>query len=355
MAFVSALAAFPSPLVSGQSGNPQPSTPLKVIAASRGIRFGASARVSSLRDHDFVKLLQREADVTAAANAFKWHVMARNSREPDYNRIDHFVGFAERLGFRQRGHAIIWDKKQYIPSWAKDIIDTANGAEALILERTHTLVSRYRGRLASWDVVNEGVNWNTGKFENGPLFRALGIEYAALAFHAAHDADPLAELVYNDYVLPHHPMHQTGVLDFLDKMERRHAPVTTVGLQGHIKLAAAGKGLRDWERFLSELAARNLSIIVTELDVTDDGPQNDVRARDILAADAMAEFMSVTLAQNAVKEVMVRSLTDRYEGLTYALPRADKGKRRPAPFDYANRPKPLRDALAWAFANAPSR
>ena len=326
---------------------------LKAAAREKGIRFGAAARVTALEDQAFLALLREQCNVTAAANAFKWHVMEKGL-SVNFADTDKFAAFAVNNGFRQRGHAIVWDRERYSPR----AIQTATSARVLgnmVAQRSFGLVSRYRGAVQSWDVVNEAVHWKTGGMEKGPLYSALGLEYAEIAFKAARDADAEAELVYNDYVRPYRTAHQEGVLRFLDEMARRGTPIDAIGIQGHLWLNETNVDYNRWSNFLREIEGRGLKILLTEFDVVDNGPVHDFVRRDMIAADYVRDFLDVTLENRAVIEVVVRSLTDKYEGLSWASPRKDGQRRRPSPFDASNQAKPMRDAMLQAFASAPAR
>lgn len=65
-------------------------------------------------------------------------------------------------------------------------------------EHIHTVVGRYKGRIVGWDVVNEAIN-DDGTWRNSPFYQILGEDFIYLAFQYAHEADPDAQLYYNDY------------------------------------------------------------------------------------------------------------------------------------------------------------
>ena len=97
------------------------------------------------------------------------------------------------------GHTLIWGNGKYNPPWIRDL--PHDRVAAFIDEFIRKVVGHYRGRLASWDVVNEPTSLGIGSeppFQHGPFYDALGSSYVARCFRAARAADPKAILVLNE-------------------------------------------------------------------------------------------------------------------------------------------------------------
>jgi endo-1,4-beta-xylanase len=103
------------------------------------------------------------------------------------------------------------------------------------------------------------------------------------------------------------------------------------------------------------VADRGLDILITELDVLDDGLPADVKVRDRAVADIYNRYLDVALAQPAVKAVMAFGLTDRYTWLQEDYPREDGAERRPLVYDSGLDPKPARRAVASSLRQARHR
>jgi endo-1,4-beta-xylanase len=114
-----------------------------------------------------------------------------------------------------------------------------------------------------------------------------------------------------------------------------------------------------FRKFLEEIAARGLKIIVTELDVNDIDLPGDIAARDRGVAESYARYLAVCLDQRAVIAVITWGLSDRYTWLTPEsganFRRRDRLPQRPLPFDADFRPKPAFDAVLKAIEDAPAR
>jgi endo-1,4-beta-xylanase len=209
--------------------------------------------------------------------------------------------------------------------------------------------------LHSLDVVNEALAQDGSGMRPSFWLQAFGPGYLDMAFHAARAANPEALLVYNDYGCEAETQAcaklRANCLTLLDGMIGRGVPVQAVGLQGHLSAFGARVDQKRLHAFVQEIEARNLAILVTELDVDDEGGSWDANLRDAAVADAAARFLDVMLDSRALKAVLTWGLTDRYADPTDSLHLKLMGWRdRKFPYDTALRPKPLRAALARAFS-----
>ena len=150
---------------------------------------------------------------------------------------------------------------------------------------------------------------------------------------------------------------QRNALIVLDSLLDANVPVHAFGVQAHLdaldfaeRFDADGYG-----QFLSELADHGLTILITEIDVLDDGLPADIDVRDAAVAEAYQRYLVVALAEPDVASLMTFNLTDRYTWLQEDYPREDNEPRRPLPFDQDLQPKPAYDAVFSALEAAPSR
>lgn len=182
---------------------------------------------------------------------------------------DALVEWAQKNQMSIHGHTLVWH--QQTPKWFFE-----NGDRAVVTERMkdhiHTLVGRYKGKLQSWDVVNEAINdggnEETAKTEglrDSPWLQALGPDYLTLAFRLAHEADPDATLYYNDYNIESGPKHASSMV-LLRRLLSEGAPVHAVGIQGHWRSGSVP--FDDIDKAISNYASLGLKVSITELDVT---------------------------------------------------------------------------------------
>ena len=163
------------------------------------------------------------------------------------------------------GHCLVWHNQ--IPS---DVFHDARGnlvTRKVLLKRMrdhiHTVVGRYKGRIKSWDVVNEALN-DDGSLRQTPWLKIIGKDYIAKAFQYAHETDPQAELTYNDYSLENEPK-RNGAIALVKELKRKKVPVTSVGLQGHDSLSWPSADQED--ATIKAFGNLGVRVIVSELDI----------------------------------------------------------------------------------------
>lgn len=186
-----------------------------------------------------------------------------------FERPDALVKWAQQNKLSIHGHTLVWHAQT--PDWFFRDGDKAAVTERL-KDHIHTLVGRYKGKIQSWDVVNEAINdggnEETGMTEalrNTQWMQSLGPEYLTLAFKFAHEADPDATLYYNDYNIESGPKHASSMV-LLKRLLSEKAPVHAVGIQGHWR--SGNVPFKDIDRAISDYASLGLKVSITELDVT---------------------------------------------------------------------------------------
>jgi endo-1,4-beta-xylanase len=340
---------------------------LRKSAAQKGLLYGTTIAAAQITgDLPFADLVRQEAGLVVAENEMKWQVMNRGGPgNDDFAPADTIAAFAATNNLVLRGHNLLWYYRT--PEWFFDLPDRT-AQERAVVEHIQQLAGRYRGRIHSWDVVNEPIEPKDGRpdgLRTAVFLETLGPEYLDLAYHTARDADPNAHLVVNEYDVeldaPEQEARRNALLRLLEGMRRSGTPVDAVGIQAH--LAAAGGppfSAPLLRRFLADIASLGLTIQITELDVTDENVPADVTVRDNLVADAYRRFLDAALDEPAVKMVVTWGLSDRHSWIvrreTYqAKWRTDDAPSRPLPFDAELEAKPAFDAIAGAFAHAPRR
>ena len=343
----------------------QAEQPLRDIAATRGIRYGSTAMASQLLAGDsFTDLLVREVAALVPENEMKWLHMSTAPFQADYRMADSLVDFAVSHGLLVRGHNLLWYWST--PKWFKELGGRETARTAL-LQRVTDMVSRYRGKIDSWDVVNEPVNPPDDRSDHlraDVFLSQIGPEYLRLAHTAARAADPGARLVLNEYGVeydtPEMDRKRAAVLDVIENMRTRHIPIDALGIQAHLSVGRYPFSEQKLRDYLRRAATMGLEIQITELDCTDELAPSDIAARDRMVADEYRRFLDVALDEPAVKMVMTWGLSDRYSWIVRHEDnpeerRTDGTEERPLPFDRDLQRKPAWYALAEAFARAPAR
>jgi endo-1,4-beta-xylanase len=344
---------------------------LHAIAKSKGMRFGSAVGAGpsssgSFRNLDFAALLKRDCGILVAENEMKWQALRPNARDYNFAPFDEMLAFAEANGMAMRGHTLMWHRPQWQPGWleAHDFgARPASEAERLLTTHIKMVTDRYRGRINSYDVVNETVLEDSSLAQTA-ISRAMGGTEALvdLAFHTARQQLPEAQLVYNDYMSwePGTEKHCAGVLKLLEGFRKRNVPVDALGIQSHIRIdtldPSTGNGPRrerEWRKFLDEVVAMGYDLLITEFDVNDQALPADIAARDQAVAGYAKAYFEIMLSYPQLKDVLAWGMCDPYSWLQQFQPlRSDRQAKRPCPYDAAFNAKPLHGVLASALAGA---
>jgi endo-1,4-beta-xylanase len=336
--------------------------PLWRTAADRGLVFGTSTATWQLEDAEYARLVDHEAAILFTEDDLLWYrLRPEPGAELDFTYGDRFFAFAEERGQLVFATHLVWDEG-FGEGWTEDDLFGMEDARSLMLDTVEQVVGHYRGRVAGWVVVNEAIDAHEadGLRRDYPWYQTVGPDYVAEAFRAARAADPDALLVLNEFGFETDDEYdaaadkQVKALVVLDALLADGVPVDAFGVQAHLEAAGFAEKFdaAGYQAFLAELADRGMTILVTELDVLDDGVPEDIPTRDEAIADAYRTYLDVALAEPAVAAVMTFGLSDRYTWLQEDYPREDGVARRPLPYDEELRPKPAYDALAGALGGA---
>ena len=340
---------------------------LRNLAAKKGLLYGTTISARQITgDPPFVDLALQQAGLVVAENDMKWQVMNRGARgNDDYGPADTVAAFALENDLALRGHNLLWYHRT--PNWFFDL-DSRQEIESAIVERIRRLAGRYRGRVHSWDVVNEPIEPKDGRLDGlrtEVFLEMFGPDYLDLAYRTARETDLAARLVVNEYDLeldtPEQEARRTALLNLLERMQRSATPVDALGIQAHLCCAGGPPfSAPRFRRFLADVAGLGLTIQITELDVTDEHAPADEAVRDRLVADTYSRFLEAALDEPAVKMVVTWGLSDRHSWIVRRETHESKWRTdglpsRPLPFDAELKPKPAFDAVAQAFVHAPQR
>ena len=245
-----------------------PAAPVALKDVFRGsFLVGAALNEDQIyeRDPGAVALIERQFDAISPEDVLKWECVHPAPGTYDFAAADRYVDFGHRHGMAVIGHTLVWHSQ--VPRW---VFQDANGnpvgrdtALARMRDHIFTVVGRYKGRSKGWDVVNEALK-DDGTLRDSPWRRAIGDDYIVKAFQFAHEADPGAELYYNDYSLEN-PAKRDGAIRLVKEVEAAGVPVRAINSQEHQKLDWPSAALVD--SMFSAFAAAGLHANVTELDV----------------------------------------------------------------------------------------
>ncbi|NBP69850.1 MAG: endo-1,4-beta-xylanase, partial [Cytophagia bacterium] len=152
-----------------------------------------------------------------------------------------------------------------------------------------TVVSRYKGKIYAWDVVNEAISDKQEEYlRKSPWLEIIGEEFIAKAFEYAHEADPNALLFYNDYN-EINPVKREKIIRLVTNLKASGIPIHGIGLQGH--WAVNEPSAEQLDATLTAFANTGLQMQITELDISVYPKEHE--ARDKKAEDYDTSFSSV--------------------------------------------------------------
>lgn len=328
-------------------------TGMRDIAARRGLVFGCAAATYELKDADFSAALARESGILSAEYEMKRAALEPQRDQYDFSGGDGLLAFARTHGMTFRGHTLVWHHSN--PPWLEEALQGAD-ADHLLTGYIAAVAGHYKGRVRSWDVINEAISPPDGRSDglrSTMWLKRFGPGYIDTAFHAAHDADPRALLVYNDWGCelgaPENDRFRAVTLNFLERALARNVPIHALGLQGHLSAFGMQVDQKKLANFLGSVKAMGLTILVTEHDVDDSGGPSDIAIRDRAVADASRRFLDVMLSSDATKIVLTWGLSDRFVDPPGWRDRLAGRYPRPLPLDRDYQRKPMWRAMAEAF------
>jgi endo-1,4-beta-xylanase len=326
---------------------------LKSLAAAKGLVFGAANNTYWLGFPDFAHAYARECAILVPEYELKREITEPTQGVLDFTAGEQLASFAHAHAMLLRGHPLVWFAAN--PPWLDEAILSARG-EGIFRDYIRATAGHFAGRMHSWDVVNEAIEIADGRADglrNTNWLKRFGPRYIDDAFHAAHEADPASLLVYNDYGLesdtPDHDARRAAVLKLLEGMIARGVPVGALGLQGHITAFGPKINQAKLARFLGDVQATGLRILVTEHDVDDGGGPTDFVSRDRGVADASRRMLDVALDNRATMALLTWGLSDRFLRQESTKETLLRGTPRKLPFDGAMQPTAMRGAIAQAL------
>jgi endo-1,4-beta-xylanase len=341
------------------SGKQDAQVSLRDAAASRGLLFGSAIPKKNLfADSLFSRLVERQCGILVPELELKWEALRPAPGQFDFRGADWLYQYTQTNRMLFRGHTLVWEAA--LPAWFQSTVNAQN-AKSILHEHITTVVTRYAGKMHSWDVVNEAFRIEDnqpGGLKATPWLQFIGPNYIESAFYAAHEADPSAALYYNENWLEPETeaseQKRRAVLAFLKSSKKKGVPIHGLGIQSHLFAEANVTG-PNFRRFLDEVAGLGLAIAVSELDVRDKNLPASPETRDRLVAEQYYKYLSFVLKCHAVKTVLTWGLSDRYTWIARSQGRADGLPVRPLPYDANLEPTQARAAVQRALEEAPAR
>jgi endo-1,4-beta-xylanase len=256
-------------------------------------------------------IVKAQFNTISPENVLKWESVHPEPGKFNFEMADRYVEFGRENKMFIVGHNLIWH--QQTPKWffQDDKGNPIGRATLLARMREHifTVVGRYKGKIGGWDVVNEALN-EDGTLRESQWEKIIGEDYLLKAYQFAHEADPSAELYYNDYSLENLPK-QNGAIALIKKLQMNGIPLHAVGLQEHDKM--------DWpttnqvDETISAFAKLGVKVMITEMDIDLLPPATRSQGAEVSMNFALrAELNPYT---NGLPDSVQQKLAQRYADL----------------------------------------
>lgn len=318
---------------------------LRRLAELRRFYVGVSTAPQFLDDPGYAELLASQFNMLAAENAMKWEVVHPEPERYDFSQGDALVAFAKANGMAVYGHALVWDLQQ--PAWLIHGEYSREEWMQILCRHIKTVVSRYRGYIYAWDVVNEAFQ-NNGALRDTLWLRKIGPEYIAMAFQWAREADPQALLIYNEFFAEGLNQKSQAVYSLMQGLLRQGIPIDGVGLQMHVWLW--GPPTRhELLANMRRLAELGLAAHITEMDVRTQYSRDSQAEELAVQAEVYRQAFSACLEAPNCNVFVAWGLTDRYSWIPEHTGQPDA----PLLFDRQGKPKPAFGALWDLLSSTP--
>jgi len=225
-------------------------------------KIGCAVSASLLRTNSsYINLANTEYNSITPENAMKFESVHQSEAGFNFSDADFIVNTAKASGKRVHGHALIWHEA--VPAWVTNFQGDSVAWETLMKTHIQTVVTHFKGKNTSWDVVNEAFN-DDGSMRTTLWTTKLGKDYIARAFQYAQQADPDCKLFYNDYGAEYSPAKLNAIIAMVNNFKSRGIPIHGIGTQMHTNVNASNT---DINNVLQQFAKTGLLVHISELDI----------------------------------------------------------------------------------------
>lgn len=315
--------------------------PLKTLAQNNGIELGNHAIYTRIQEPAYKNILVSQHSFVLLDNTPNWHFNGYDLRPAkdkyDFSEMDELVSFAKKNNMEMQAHHLLWGEQKWLPDWLKNGNYSKQELDAIIKDHIYTVAGRYKGQIREWTVINEpftraehlyGLNdwWadNTGSQE-----------YIDKAFIWAHEADPNAKLLINDFNTEYDNKISDAMYDYVKSAKKRGIPIDGAGFQMHIDGSNPPKRQEVVDNF-KRFADLGVGVYVTEFDVNMADVKANYNKKAEIEAGIYYDMIKACIDSHVCKSFAFLGITDKETWYNYM------GIKQPMPlmFDENYTPKP---------------
>ncbi len=298
----------------GQGGGnvtPVPVTPPPVVVVAdtslykvMPFNVGASVSVSLMKNNaKYNGVVTKEYNSITAENAMKFDALHPSENTYSWADADYLVDYAVANNKRVHGHTLNWYTS--LPSWVTNFVGDSIAWENLLKTHIQTVVTHFKGKVSSWDVVNEAFN-DDGTMRNSIWVQHLGSDYVARCFQYAHEADSTVLLFYNDYGNEYSSAKRTAITNMINDFKSRKIPISGIGMQFHMTYTQSDANIIA---AISAAAATGLKVHISELDIRLNSNKDKTSFTAQLATEQADRYKFVVKTFNAIPAAQQYGIT----------------------------------------------
>ncbi|HSX07711.1 MAG TPA: endo-1,4-beta-xylanase [Candidatus Saccharimonadales bacterium] len=328
-----------------------PDPPLKTLAAQHGIELGNFAISSYLNDSRYSNILTSQFNLALIDNTPNWYFTDGGLRPTpstfNFTTMDKVVAFAQAHHMQMQAHHLLWGESKWLPTWLTSGHYSPDQLMDVIHNHIDTVVGHYRGKIKEWTVVNEA-------FTRGQHIYGLhdwwadntgSTAYIDQAFIWAHQADPQAKLILNDFDNEHFNPVSDAMYQYIEDAKARGVPIDGIGMQMHID-GTHPPDMKEVTQNMQRFGRLGVSVYVTEFDVNMSAVPAPDSVKDNIAAGIYYNMMRACINAGDCHSFSELGITDKETWYNYMGP--SSADARPLMFDKKYKAKPA----FYAFRNA---
>lgn len=211
----------------------------------------------------YERIVNKQFNSITPENIFKPSFLHPHEHQYDWYRADALADYCLQNNKRLHGHTLIWHAQ--LPGWMESYEGVDKKWESMFRDHIQSIVKHFKGRIKSWDVVNEAFN-EDGTLRETIWKEHIGSTYIEKAFLYAKEADPDVLLFYNDFLLEANSTKRKAVISYFNNLRARGVKIDGIGLQFHVStlfpdISQIAETLRDF-------SDNKYRIHISELDIS---------------------------------------------------------------------------------------
>lgn len=234
-----------------------------------GFKLGAAISWGYLKNsEEYQNTVKENFQSVTFTNELKMKYLQKAEGEWDFSRVDSMIDFALEHHIQVHGHTLVWHYGN--PPWVEKYDGDSAHLEDIMKQHIFKVVNHCKGRVVSWDVVNEAISDTAENYFRKTIwYRNLGEGFIERAFRYAHEADPQALLFYNEYGIERDTLKFSKTIQMVRRLQEKGVPIHGIGFQMHTQVGWPPISLVD--STVKVAAATGLLIHFSEVDVSVNG------------------------------------------------------------------------------------